>query len=632
MREGSIKVRNQKFERVILLGMDGLDPKVLSYLMKQGELPNFFKLSRMGNFSSLATTNPAQSPVAWASIATGNNPGHHGIFDFISRRTADYMPELAILKINPKNIFGKRESMFLPVMQGDSFWDYTSSNDISSTVVRWPMTFQPKQNRAKLYAGLGIPDIKGGLGKYTFYTTKEIPKDSEGIEKVVNVKVDGNKIKTYITGPKVAKLKSKEEAKTELDITIFSDNSQPKAEKIEVNVDGKEFILTKKKWSDWIDVKFKVGLMKTATGIVKFYLNRISPEFELYMTPVQIDPKKPAFVISSPDDYVRELSAALGRFHTLGMPEDTKALTEGRIDEEAFIAMCDEIISEQEKMLRHELNRFKKGLLAFAFFTTDRLQHIFWVTRDLKHPLYDEEYTQKYGHVIDDCYRRMDGILGEVMKYVDNNTAIIVFSDHGFSTFRRIVHLNRWLVENGFMTLKQKVAKDDKEGGALFQYVDWENTRAYALGFGSIYLNIKGREREGIIESKAAGSLMDDISSKLSKLVDPKDGQSAVKSVYKNNNIYSGSHTDKSPDLIVGFEESYRASWQTAVGGSPAEIFGDNLNKWSGDHIIDPSIVPGILLTNFKINTDSPSLMDIAPSVLSCFGMSAPDMEGKALL
>ncbi len=633
VKERLVKItRNSKFKRVILLGMDGLDPKILLHLMKKGDMPNFSKLSQIGNYCPLATANPAQSPVAWASIATGNNPGRHGIFDFLNRRVTDYMPELAILKMNPKNTFGKRESMFLPVMQGDSFWDNTSSNGIPSTVVRWPMTFQPKQNRAKLYAGLGIPDIKGGLGKYTFYTTKEIPKDSEGIEKVVNVKVSGSKIKTYITGPVVAKLKRREEAKAELDITILSDDSQPKAEKIEVNVDGKKFILNRMKWSDWIDVKFKVGLMKTATGIVKFYLNQISPDFELYMTPVQIDPKEPAFVISSPDDYVRELSAELGRFYTLGMPEDTKALTEGRIDEEAFITMCDEIISEQEKMLWYELNRLKKGLLAFAFFTTDRLQHIFWVTRDPGHPLYDETYTKKYGHVIDDCYRRMDGVLGEVMKYVDNNTAIMVFSDHGFSTFRRTVHLNTWLVENGFMTLKQKVAKDDKEGGALFQYVDWKNTRAYALGFGSIYLNLKGRERDGIVESETAGSLMNDISSKLSKLTDPKDGQSAVKNVYKNNNIYSGNHTDKSPDLIVGFEEGYRASWQTAVGGSPAEIFDDNLKKWSGDHIIDPSIVPGILLTNFKINTDSPSLMDIAPSVLSCFGMSAPDMEGKALL
>lgn len=621
-------IGNPKFKKVILLGMDGLDPKILSLLMQQRDLSNFSKLSQMGSYSPLATSNPAQSPVAWASIATGNNPGYHGIFDFLSRRVTDYMPELAILKMNPKNVFGKREAMFLPVMQGNSFWDYTSSHNIPSTVIKWPMTFQPKQNKAKLYAGLGVPDLKGGLGRYSFYTTKYIPRNEEGIEKVINVKLDGNEIKTYISGPNIAKLKAKEEAKTALHINILADST-----KIEIDIDGRKFIIRKGMWSDWVGVRFKVGLMKTATGIVKFYLNQVNPEFELYMTAVQVNPKDPAFVISNPDNYIHELADELGNFYTLGMPEDTKALEEGRIDEEAFITMCDEIIDEQEKMLWYEINRFKDGLLAFAFFSTDRIQHIFWVTKDPEHPLYDKAYVEKYGHVIDDYYRKMDRILGEVMKQVDDETAIMVFSDHGFTSFRRTVHLNSWLVENGFMTLKQKVAADDKEGGALFQYVDWSNTQAYALGFGSIYLNIKEREKQGTIEQRTGSdSVLNEISDKLLRLTDPKVGQSAVKNVYKGSAIYSGNQANKSPDLVIGFQDGYRASWQTAVGGSPAKVFDDNLKKWSGDHIMDPSIVPGILLTNFKINSDKPNLMDIAPSVLSCFGMSAPDMKGKALI
>ncbi|MDP3297244.1 MAG: alkaline phosphatase family protein [Thermodesulfovibrionia bacterium] len=620
--------KDVKFKKVILIGMDGLDPKVLSHLMNQGDLPNFSKLSQLGSYFPLTTSNPAQSPVAWASIATGNNPGYHGVFDFLNRRVTDYMPELAILKMNPKNVFGKRELMFLPVMHGNSFWDHTSSNNIPSTVLKWPMTFQPRQNNAKLYAGLGVPDIKGGLGKYAFYTDRDIYRNEEGFEKVVKVKIDGNRIKTYISGPNIAKLTAREAAKVDLNINILSDNS-----KIEMDVDGKKITVNRSIWSDWVEVKFKVGLMKTVSGIVKFYLKQINPEFEFYMTAVQINPKDPAFIISSPDDYIRELANELGHFYTLGMPEDTKALEEGRIDEEAFIIMCDEIIAEQEKMLWHELNRFKEGLLASAFFSTDRIQHIFWVTKDPLHPLYDKTYAEKYGHVIDDYYRKMDRILGEVMKQVDDKTAIMVFSDHGFSTFRRTVHINSWLAQNGFMALTQKVSKDDKEGGGLFQYVDWKNTKAYALGFGSIYLNIKRRERQGIVEAGTDAELVSgQIADKLIKLTDPKNGQPAVKKVYKNNNIYSGSQVNNAPELIVGFQEGYRASWQTAVGGSPAEIFEDNLKKWSGDHIMDPSIVPGILLTNFKINTESPNLMDIAPSVLSCFGMSASDMEGKALL
>ncbi len=628
-KESSVQFTgNPKFKRVILIGMDGLDPKVLSELIRQGHLPHFSRLGQIGAYSELATGISPQSPIAWATIATGNNPGYHGIFDFICRRIPEYVPELGILRINPKNIFGKREAMFLPVMQGNTFWDYTSSHNISSTVVRWPVTFQPKQNQARLYAGLGVPDLKGGLGKYSFYTTKNIPANTEGIEKVINVKVNDNKIKTYIAGPMVVKLKDKEEAKTDLNIRILQDNS-----KIEVIAGDRTLVVNKGTWSEWFEIKFKLGFMKTATGLVKFYLNQTHPEFELYMTPIQINPKDPAFVISNPDKYINELAHELGYFYTQGMPEDTKALIEGRIDEEAFITMCDEIVEEQEKMLWHELNRFKEGLLSFVFFSTDRIQHMFWVTRDPLHPLYTKEYAEKYGHVIADYYRRMDRILGEVLKHADNETALMVFSDHGFTSFRRAVHLNSWLVENGFMKLTQKISKDDKDAGALFQYVDWKNTYAYALGFGSMYLNLKGRERQGVVEQgNGAGSVLNNISEKLLALTDPQNGQSAVRNVYKGSNVFSGSEINRAPDIVVGFQEGYRASWQTAVGGAPAEIFDDNLKKWGGDHIMDPSIVPGIMLTNFKINRDNPQIMDIAPSVLSCFGMSAPDMEGKALL
>jgi predicted AlkP superfamily phosphohydrolase/phosphomutase len=617
----------RKYKKVMLLGLDGLDPKILFPMMNRGDLPNFKKLSLLGANFPLATSVPAQSPVAWASIATGNNPGYHGIYDFLDRRVSDYMPELAILKMNPKNFLGKRESMFLTVMQGETLWDYTSSSDIPSTVIRWPSTFQPKQNQARLYAGLGVPDLKGGLGKYTFYTTRDVPRSEEGAEKVVKVSLNSQKIETFIFGPRIGKVASREEAKTKAVVKIEDSVSA------EIYIEDKSVRLKKGQWSEWVEVTFKVGLMKTVTGTVKFYLSNINPEFELYMTSVQINPKKPAFVISSPDSYIRELSGDLGSFYTLGLSEDTKALEEGRIDEEAFISMCEEIISEQEKMLWHELDRFQEGLLAFAFFTTDRIQHIFWVTKDPQHPLYDRQYAEKYGHIIDDYYRRADRILGRVLDGIDEETALMTFSDHGFSTFRRTVHINRWLVEKGFMKLTRKVEKEDKEGGGLFQYVDWNRTQAYALGFGSVYLNIKGREKQGILQpGTETETIMGKISEGLKELKDPEEGRKAVRNVYTCSNIYTENKMNKSPDLVVGFQEGYRASWQTAIGGTPYHIFEDNLKKWSGDHIVDPSLVPGIFLSNFKIRRDKPHQMDIAPTVLSCFGMPAPGMEGTSLI
>ena len=617
-----------KYKKVILLGMDGLDPRIVSDLMQNGKLPNFKALSESGSFTAMDTSNLAQSPVAWASIATGMNPGHHGVFDFLGRRISDYMPELAVYRINHKNIFGKREAMFLPVMHCNTFWDYISDNNIPSTILKWPMTFQPKQNNAKLFAGLGVPDIKGGLGRYAFYTTKDIAEGEEGAEKVVRVKFNGDTIKTFLAGPNVAKMRAREEAKVDFQITVLPDRSGA-----ELNIDGKKISVKTGDWSEWVEVKFKLGMMKTASGTVKFFLNATNPDLELYMTPVQINPKDPAFVITSPDEYIQELSREMGIFYTIGMPEDTKAFEEGRMDEEAFISMCDEVIEEQEKMLWYEMDKFKEGLIASAFFSTDRVQHMFWATRDTEHPLYEKEYAEKYGHVIDDYYRKMDDILGKVMKRVDNETAVMVFSDHGFSTFRRAVHINSWLVENGYMKLTKKITSDDKDGGGLFQFVDWKNTKAYALGFGGIFLNIKGRERNGIVEKgEGADTVMDGIIKGLSELKDSVDGKSVVKKVYRSKDIYSGPNVGNAPDLLVGFQDGYRVSWQTAIGGSPVDLLEDNTKKWSGDHIIDPSLVPGILLTNFKIRRDKPTLMDIAPSVLDCFGMSVSDMEGKTFL
>jgi predicted AlkP superfamily phosphohydrolase/phosphomutase len=603
--------RGLKYKRVIILGMDGLDPKIVMHLMKQGEMPNFLRLGQTGNFSPLATSTPPQSPTAWASIATGNNPGYHGMFDFINRRVENYMPDLAILKKNPDNLLGRRESMFLPVMQGETFWDHTSSEGIPSTIVRWPATFPPKKGRAKV-----------------FYTTKHISGDAEGSDKVIRVKINSGIIKTFIKGPSVTRLIETKESKAELNIRILSGGSRA-----EVVVGDKKVTLNKGVWSEWLEVKFDVGFTKKITGIVRFYLNRVKPEFELFMTSVEINPRDPSFVISNPDSYVQELSEQLGYFHTLGIPEDTKALSDGRIDEDAFISMCDRIVDEQERMLTFELNKFKDGLLAFVFFSTDRIQHIFWVTRDPEHPLYDSAYARKYGHVIEDYYRKMDRILGGVMKHVDDKTALMVCSDHGFTSFRRSVHLNSWLVENGFMSLTREFDKNDPEGGSLFRYVDWDNTRAYALGFSSIYMNMENREGKGIVrEGIDLESVLNDIKAGLSGLADPKDGRKVVRKVYQGSEIYSGDRINFSPDLIVGFNEGFRMSWQTAIGGSPVRVLDDNLNKWTGDHIVDPSIVPGVFLSNFKINTDSPGLFDIAPTVLSCFGLSVSDVEGNTLL
>lgn len=628
-KRGNGKMGKAQFNRVIVLGMDGLDPKIVESMMKRGELPHFSRLAEQGFYSRLATSNPPQSPVAWSSIATGTNPGGHNVFDFILRNPENYLPDLAILKANPKNLLGGKGSMFFPVRNGTTFWEAASESGISSTVVRWPITFPPKNGKSRILSGLGVPDIKGGLGRYTFYTTKAVPQGEEGRDKIVKVEANGQKIKTKISGPLVTTLKGRKASEMPLHIHINS-----AAKNIDLHVDGRSYAVKEGEWSRWIRLKFDVGFLKKVYGLCKFFLVRVQPELELYLTPIQVDPTEPCFPISAPDEYAREIATQIGDYYTLGMPEDTKALTENRIDEEAFVEMCDEIVSEQEKMLLFELEKMKQGLLSFVFFTTDRIQHIFWVTKDPKHPLYTDTYAEKFGHIIDDYYRRMDRNLGEVLRYVDDKTALIVCSDHGFAPFRRSVHLNRWLIENGLMSLKEEVDPNDGEGGALFKHVDWERTKAYALGFGSIYLNLEGREGKGIVGSgDESYSLVKGIKGQLSKFKDPATGDAVIQEVYEGGEIYDGPYTERAPDLIVGFRPGYRMSWQTAIGGTPNKLVEDNVKKWTGDHCMDPNEVPGIVLMNHKAKIKSPTVIDIAPTVLECFKIAQlHQMEGKSFI
>lgn len=612
--------------KVIVLGIDGLDPKIMERLMDSGQLPNFSNLRKMGGYSPLMTVNPSQSPVVWSSIATGNNPGYHGVFDFITRNPKNYLPELSITKINPKNLTGSKDSMFLQARKGKAFWQIASENGVPSTVIRWPVTFPAEELCGNMLAGYGAPDINGGLGRYTLYTNKSAMTAKKKGD-IIQVYTDNNEIETTVAGPTVAKIRKKKSSEIPMKISIDKPNS-----KIVLNVDGEDCKVKVGGWSDWIRMKFSLGFFKHVYGAVRFYLSKIEPEFELYMTPVQIDPRSPAFPISYPDKYVRNLADKIGYYHTLGMPEDTNAFGDGSLSADAFLESCDTIMLERERMFWHEMNKFNAGLFAFVFDTTDRIQHMFWSTRDAEHPIYDEDFAKKYGDVIPGYYRRMDKILGKLLKSIDDKTVLMVVSDHGFTTFRRAVHVNSWLANNGFMALKQPPI--DEEGDPLFKNVDWEKTKAFSVGFTSVYLNLKGRESKGIVEpGDEEKKVKEELTEVLTKLKDPKnDGQSPIREIYDGKTLYSGQQESEAPDLVVGFNHNYRASWQTAIGGAPATIIDDNDKRWSGDHLMDANTVPGIFFTNQKVSIKNPTVLDVAPTVLKCLDLPTEKMQGKILL
>jgi Uncharacterized conserved protein len=269
-----------------------------------------------------------------------------------------------------------------------------------------------------------------------------------------------------------------------------------------------QIILKEGEWSDWITVNFElIPLIQSVSGIARFYLKEIRPNFKMYVTPVNIDPSAPALPISTPEDYSEELAREIGPFYTQGIPEDSKALSEGVLDDGEFFKQTNIVLEEELKMFEHELNRFKSGLLFFYFGRTDQLAHMFWRTMDPDHPAYDP--TSKYKTVIEQAYREMDNVLGKALKKVDENTTLIVLSDHGFAPFYRAFNLSTWLKNEGYAVLT-----DDSEGD-FFQNVDWRKTRAYGAGFNGLYLNLVGRERVGIVQPWEVEALIEEISKKI---------------------------------------------------------------------------------------------------------------------
>lgn len=359
---------------------------------------------------------------------------------------------------------------------------------------------------------------------------------------------------------------------------------------------------------------------------MRFYLKSVTPELELYMSSINFDPLRPPFPISYPESYSKRLARKIGFYHTQGMPHDTWALSENIVDEKAFLEHVDEILKEKKKILEEELRSFKGGAFFFYFDTLDAVQHMFWRYLDPQSPSYEKNTL--YQDTIFRYYEKIDQIIGDVLKMMDKDTDFIILSDHGFNTFRRAVHLNRWLLENGYLFLKEG-AKESKE---FFKDVDWSKTKAYALGFGGIYLNKIGREYYGIVDESQASALKQAIKRGMEQLRDPANNAKIINNVYLQEEIYQGIYKNDAPDLYVGFNAGYRASWESALGGTPALLIEDNIKKWSGDHIIDPVLVPGVIFTNKKIAFADAAIVDIFPTLLHLFNIDKPDeTAGKAL-
>lgn len=619
-------------KRLIIVGLDGQDPQLTERFMKEGKLPNFSRLADMGCYRRLRTTFPSLSPTAWSTFATGTDPAKHNIFDFLSRDTRTYLPVLSSAHIGDVEKFLKIGKYRIPLRKPElrllrkskPSWTILGEHEIWSTVLRVPITFPPEEFHGAQLSAMCTPDLLGSQGTFFLYTTR--PADTKFKEGGIRVALPagGDRFQTSVKGPENAFLEGK--PPLEVPMTIALDRA---ARRARVQLDGTSVDLKEKELSDWITLSFKAAPAIKVSANCRMMVTEMDEHFSLYVTPLNIDPENPAMPISHPSYYATYLAKRIGPYCTLGLAEDTWALNEGVIDDATFLKQAYDIDREREQMFFVALDRLRRGTLTCVFDGVDRIQHMFWRYIEKGHPAARGASGSEHADAIEKIYRHSDELVGKVMARLRQDDMMMVVSDHGFASFRRGVNLNAWLLSKGWLALK--------EGGAgtaeWLREVDWSRTKAYALGLTGMFLNIEGREGKGIVKpGEDAARVKAEIMAALEGLRDTGTGETAVNEAFDTAKLYSGPYLQNAPDLIIGFNAGYRTSWDGATGVVSGPVFEDNTKAWSGDHCIDPRLVPGVLFASRKIDRKDPSLVDIAPTVLRLFGLDPPaHMDGKPL-
>jgi predicted AlkP superfamily phosphohydrolase/phosphomutase len=656
--------------KLLILGFDGMDPHLLDRWMKAGQLPNISRLASTGSVRPLTTTHSPESPTAWASFATGVNPGKHNIYDFLVRNTTTYLPDLGMVRREPARfLFG-----YVPIAKpklfstrgGTSFWVVAGQAGVRSSILTVPVTFPPEEvPNGELLAGLPLPDIRGTMGTFYYFAT-DLSRYEEGNTEFGGVlkrlTINRDVAHTEIIGPpnpvvrqQIQQIRAKSPTLTDADRSTLAELQAVEdvrvpltirwnrtAKTATVEVQGQSLLLEQGRMSRWIDIEFRVNFLVRLHGMAQLLLMNADKELQLYMSPVNWKPDAPPLPISSPASFAGDLFHRLGHFRTLGWAEATWPLNEGRMDEQMFMDDLYKAFDDRAQVILSRIDTGHWDLLVGVIESTDRVQHMMWRLADPDHPMYDVALAARFGDSILRVYRRADQFVGEVLERVDPRTTIVIVSDHGFHSWRKAVNLNTWLVQEGYMVLQtqggpqpgEKKLDDLFGGGEFWENVDWSRTRAYAMGLGQIYFNLRGRESRGIVSPGAeARQLADEISARLLTMTDPEDGARIVRAVYKRDDIYTGGYILNAAELQVGMEDGYRVSWQTTLGGSPQGIVYPNMKKWSGDHGgYDFATTAGVLITNKPVASATPSIMDIAPTVLKYFGVQIPgEIDGKAL-
>jgi predicted AlkP superfamily phosphohydrolase/phosphomutase len=630
-------------KKVVVLGIDGMDPGLLTQFVDEGEMPHFARLMEEGDFRPLETSVVPQSPVAWSTFSTGLDPGGHGIYGFVHRDPGTMLPYLSTSRaISAERSIGLG-SFALPLgsgkvellRRGRTFWELLGEHGVPTTLFRMPANFPPPEVELSLQiAGMGTPDLLGTPGTYSLYSERPaVDADQFDGGRVYRVEVVDGCVEGKLYGPEnpyrrtVTGGGEYEPSVATADFEVGIDRAAGAAR---FAVGEGEFVLQVGEWSEWVRVDFELlPWLAGTSGLARFYLKRLEPHFELYVSPLQINPEDAAMRLSTPGDWAGELCSCLGYFATQGMPEETNAFMHGAFTGREFFEQVLLTYGETRRIHEYLQKEHEDGLLFFYYGTIDQGCHMLWHYADPEHGLFVEDELLADG--IRRLYREMDGMLGEVLDGLDEETTLIVMSDHGFAPFYWGVNLNSWLLESGYIALRDPAVQEETQ---LFDNVDWSRTQAYALGLNGLYVNLRGREKEGsVADGEEYERLLDGLERELLGMRDSRTGLQPVSRVTRPRRDFHGPHRESGADLIIGYSRGYRSSWENPLGEFPREVFVDNERPWSGDHCIDHRLVPGVLVTNREISMERPALYDLTVAILDEWGIEAlPEMIGRDCL
>lgn len=678
-------------DRVVVLGFDGADPDAIAAMIAEGELPNLARLARDGTFAPLETTRPSESPVAWATFATGMNPGKTRIFDFLEKREGGYMPQIALVRqdalvfpglavrglvvvtlalglgLAAGWIAGRIGSpsrgrvvrwvgvgsvlavlgpvaVLLPeavplavrARQGEAFWATAGAAGVPTVALMAPMEFPVTESPgARVLAGFGTPDVRKSFGLWSVYTTDLLEEEStETGGTRYPLRFEDGAASSVVRGPRDFTESVVESDQPEVEIPVVFRRER---DALGIEVGGESLELAVGEWSDFVEVPFTLNPLVRVHGLTRFHLLTLEPNVNVYMEPLNFHPERlpPIVDLSWPPGFAGEVAARSGLYETIGWKIVTNPLRDGELDFDAFLEDTRFARETNERLLLDQLAEDDWRLLVFVFLFPDRIQHMCFRFADPEHPNHDQELAELYGGEIADSYRDMDRIVGEVVAAAPTGTRFLVLSDHGFHPFRKQFNVNTWLAGNGYLRPPAESAERRLEdlfdpNALFFPGVDWSRSEAFALGLSGIYYNQQGREPRGIVPSDGRDDLAERLTADLLAFRDPETGEPVVRNVHRREDIYEGPYVEEAPDLILGLEPGYRIGWQSTLGGFPESPITDNLDNWSGDHC-SMEDVDGVLLSNLPLREGA--LRDIAPTVLDLFDLPTPDaMDGASLL